>query len=195
MLWEEIKISLHGGRAGSRRGLVGQSRELLIYTYRKIIHVRGIPLPIWLVRTRVGGVFMEVQSSQKNRAMGKQWCGLISIYANIWTSINGASDWTTHKRETLINCLLCEQTHQTLHHEEWFKKDYSLFNEMFKLKSLNFTNTFHDSFLQLPLLYFYFIHIFSVRNQSVPFTQITAPPSVQHATPSILRHASWRNLP
>lgn len=88
-LREEIKISLHGGRAGSRRGLVGQSRGLLIYTFHKIIHVRGIPLPIWLVRTRVGGVFMELEPSQKNRAMDKQWCGLISIYANIWTSING----------------------------------------------------------------------------------------------------------
>lgn len=69
MLREEIKISLHGGQAGSRRGLVGQSRGLLIYTFHKIIHVRGIPLPIWLVRTRVGGVFMELESSQKT----EQW--------------------------------------------------------------------------------------------------------------------------
>lgn len=69
MLREEIKkkISLHGGRAGSRRGLVGQSRGLLIYTFHKIIHVRGIPLPIWLVRTRGGrGVYGVRSKKQSN---------------------------------------------------------------------------------------------------------------------------------
>lgn len=64
------KISLHSGRAGSWRGLVGQSQELLIYTFHKTIHVRGIPLPIWLVRTRVGGVFMELESRQEKK---QQW--------------------------------------------------------------------------------------------------------------------------
>lgn len=73
MLEEIKKISLHSGLAGSWRGLVGQSRELLIYTFHKTIHVRGIPLPIWLVRTRVGGVFMELESRQeKKTAMGEQ---------------------------------------------------------------------------------------------------------------------------
>lgn len=53
-------------QAGSRRGLAGQSWGLLIYTFHKIIHVQEIPLPIWLVRTRMGGVFMELESSQKH---------------------------------------------------------------------------------------------------------------------------------
>lgn len=29
--------------------------------------MRGIPLPIWLVRTRVGGVFMELESNPKKK--------------------------------------------------------------------------------------------------------------------------------
>lgn len=48
----------HGG------ALLGQSRGLLIYTFHKIIHVQGIPLPIWLGRIRGGGV-CELESSQK----------------------------------------------------------------------------------------------------------------------------------
>lgn len=83
---------LCGGQAWSQRGSTGQWRGLLIYTFHKIIHVRGIQLPIWLGRTRVGGVFMELEPSQKgnkkeNRTMDKHCCGLITINANIWTCI------------------------------------------------------------------------------------------------------------
>lgn len=98
----EAETSPHSERAGSRRGLVGQSRGLLIYTFHKIIHVRGIPLPIWLVRTRVGGVFMEVESGQKPGAADEQWCGLISINANIRSSVNRGIVWWKYaqKRRT-----------------------------------------------------------------------------------------------
>lgn len=54
-----------------QRGLVGQSQRLLIYTFQKTIHVRGIPLPIWLVRTRVGGVFMELEPVGKKQSDGQ----------------------------------------------------------------------------------------------------------------------------
>lgn len=83
---------LCSGQAWSQRGSAGQWRGLLIYTFHKIIHVRGIPLPIWLGRTRAGGVFMEPEPSQKgntkgNGTMDKHCRGLITINANIGTCV------------------------------------------------------------------------------------------------------------
>ncbi len=80
-------------------GLVGQSRGLLIYTFHKIIHVQGIPLPIWLVRTRVGGVFMELESSQKT----EQWTNNdVASFPYMQISglplTGGLFDLTTHNR-------------------------------------------------------------------------------------------------
>lgn len=57
--------SSHGGLSGHN-----QLRGLLIYTFHKIIHVRGIPLLIWLGRTRAGGVFVEAEPRQKKNKRG-----------------------------------------------------------------------------------------------------------------------------
>lgn len=85
----------HGG------ALVGQSWGLLIYTFHKIIHVQGIPLPIWLGRTQGGGGgwnWSPVQN-QSNR----QWRGLVSIYANMHTAINRSSFGSATRRGAVIN--------------------------------------------------------------------------------------------
>lgn len=63
---EEIKVCTVGWLSGHN-----QLRGLLIYTFHEIIQVRGIPLPIWLGRTREGGVFMEAEPRQKKNKKGQ----------------------------------------------------------------------------------------------------------------------------
>lgn len=87
----------HGG------ALVGQSWGLLIYTFHKTIHVQGIPLPIWLGRTRGRGGGTGVQSKTRT---DKQWRGLVSIYANMWAAINRTSfDSATKRSNDKLNYL------------------------------------------------------------------------------------------
>lgn len=88
----------HGG------ALVGQSWGLLIYTFRKIIHVQGIPLPIWLGRTREGGVF-EAEASQKPE---QETNNGVASFPQKQTAINGrtldsATKTELWKRKQLSN--------------------------------------------------------------------------------------------
>lgn len=201
MLREEIKISLCGGRAGSRRGLVGQSRGLLIYTFHKIIHVRGIPLPIWLVRTRVGGVFMELEASQKTERWTNNDVASFPYMQISGLPLTGGLFDSTNKKNERWN-FLRELRHQMLQ-AGILLTDYlhtglqllpQYFNKMFKGRPLgadNYSlNSFHDSFLapgaqQLPLLHFYD----GWKVKYIPFTYPKfASQSLQHTTPASLRN-------